>query len=224
MSKTAMIGKDYNPPGGSFEEASIYRRLYRKNVSEKRVLFLDIDGVLNSDSWHMASATIPSIKTDESIQDFVDYQVYNCINPIALGNLVYFLENEACGLVDIVLSSTWRAMCSHVQLKNSISKIHGIRLPIISSTGTETSLTEGGAQIIADRQWTIPSSMPRGTFLGEFKRGNQIANWLASHTAYNIAAALDDDNDIFPEILVKTDNRLGLTPYDIDKLIKTLKV
>lgn len=73
-----------------------------------KVLFLDFDGVLNSE----ASFRYEARQKTRVIQD--------TLSPIACSNLQYILEQDAD--VKIVISSTWRKLHTMVELQNILGR------------------------------------------------------------------------------------------------------
>lgn len=160
-----------------------------------KVLFLDIDGVLNSiQSNEMYNRRNKNTQKQE-------WNPYEEFCPITINNLVELLE--AVPDLKIVISSTWRMGC------DTVDKLKAIFDPIPESHGR---------LIIQNR---IIDSTP---VYRKGPRGDEIANWLSSCKTAIISkyAILDDDSDMLGSQMpnfFNTDAYLGLTWRDADKVI-----
>lgn len=132
-----------------------------------RVLFLDIDGVLNSyQSAHFFNR-IRNIRGP--FPKFLDpyNQNHGELCPIAISNLEYILETLKD--LKIVISSTWRLGCALKDLKAIFPMSELIRERIIDATPV----------------------------LSRAPRGDEIKKWLMScKTKVSDFAVLDDDTDM----------------------------
>jgi hypothetical protein len=163
-----------------------------------KVIFLDIDGVLNSQVWMM---------TQPPTTNFL-----RAVDPSAV-KLLYDLISRS-GAV-IVVSSTWRIL-------NSLSNIRSILIeagypspcPIIGKTprlaGTVTRPFDGHK--IGDR----------------LVRGHEIQNWLEKQPAGSVESfvILDDDSDmahLMPK-LVNTSFETGLQPEHVERALIMLGI
>lgn len=133
-----------------------------------RVLFLDIDGVLNS---YQSAHHLQQLRQESGPFPpyFNNYVLKNGLDmcPLAVSNLIHLL-NEVKDL-QIVISSTWRFGCDLKDLKALFPMSELIRSRIIDST---PSLTSGN-------------------------RGDEIKRWVInSTTRVQQFAVLDDDTDM----------------------------
>lgn len=132
-----------------------------------KILFLDIDGVLNS---YQSAQLLDHVKRKdgdfpEFFQDYVTSSGDMC--PLAISNLEYILETVKT--VQIVISSTWRHGCTLRDLKNYFKMSPLIQSRIIDST---------------------PS-------LRDAQRGDEIKRWVYNSTRpVHKFAVLDDDTDM----------------------------
>lgn len=166
-----------------------------------RVLFLDIDGVLNS----YASATFWHFKRD---QEKWENEVFNewkgslkeflarDWDPIALSNLEELMRNVPD--LKICVSSTWRLGETVETLKEIFCTAPLVRDAIFSKT-------------------------PRQH--GDH-RGSEIDTWLKAHPEVTQFIILDDDADMDPHMdkLVQTDARNGFTYTDMLKICERFGV
>lgn len=171
-----------------------------------KVLFLDIDGVLNSDSWyHYVKAVSSTNNTykicdiDETDPDIIYMQ--RQLDDRSCMCLLDIIKNTDC---KVVLSSSWK---SHIPNENK-------RL------AREISKKMGN--IAFDFLDITPITLHR-------HRGNEICEWLHNSSAkYDIErfCILDDDDfDIQPELndnFVHVDRNFGLTYIDVNKAIDIL--
>lgn len=100
-----------------------------------KVLFLDFDGVLNSEAsfrWEKRKKTI---------------HIANTLSPIACSNLQHILEQDRD--VKIVISSTWRKIHTMVELQNILNS-YGVEAARIIG---KTPLTFSGDRGREIRQW-----------------------------------------------------------------------
>jgi len=72
-----------------------------------KVIFLDFDGVLNSE----ASVRCEQRRKSQRIQDM--------LSPIACSNLQYILEQDSS--IRLIISSTWRALHTKVEMQNILN-------------------------------------------------------------------------------------------------------
>lgn len=156
-----------------------------------RILFLDIDGVLNSHNWfHIRKYIFPDACQSHIAEDDIDqrYLYRHCydIDPTALGILRCAVEQLD---LKIVLSSSWRILTSPEDLQ-TIFEYHGWSdAPVIGYT-------------------------PRGGSI----RGIEIDAWMAHYSGdIENFAIIDDDSDFTPDQkenhFVHTQHRLGMN-YD----------
>ena len=159
----------------------------------KKILFLDIDGVLNTKWWYT--------QMDRNTpKDKYGY----AFDPRAVANLKRIVEETGA---DIVMSSSWKCMgLSQVQEMWSVRNLPGNVIDI-----TPDYLSES----------LLKSDLNNDEVL--YKRGCEIKGWLSLHKNEVIHyAILDDMDDILPkqqQRFVQTDPELGITEADAKTII-----
>ena len=168
-----------------------------------KVLFLDIDCLLNSDLWythahycitHDKKSEIFSNETGNENDSHVDYN----IDPRLVENLNLIIEKTGC---EIVLSSSWRCPDKdEMALLNSQLRRKGLIKEYFDVT---------------------PYSHSR-------IRGEEIKEWLnknCKQLEITTFCIIDDDSDMLDEqreFFVNTDPYVGLTSHDADVAIEIL--
>lgn len=157
-----------------------------------KVLFLDVDGVLNSVQavyfYHRRNKG--TVKTE--------WNPYEEFCPIAISNLVGILE--AVPDLKIVVSSTWRLGCVTA---DDLRKIFD-PIPLAD-----------GQKLIKD------AIIDRTPAFRDGPRGNEIADWLKKNPVAQYAI-VDDDSDMLENQMsnfYQTDGYVGLNWRDSDKII-----
>ena len=175
-------------------------------MSEKlivdKIVFLDIDGVLNSEEW--AKKRFNKLVSDDICDSDVDTN--------AINRLIKFLDDTNA---KIVLSSSWRSLnvkstilefstFNHELLKKLIPYIIGV-------TPRFYKYTERGNEI---KYWMDMLSIDYNTLV---KRGYILENVeLSKDYRYVI---VDDDSDMLRgQNFVKTDFQTGLTDEDVNNM------
>ena len=160
-----------------------------------KVLFLDIDGVLNSDR------SFTAYKLNAALNVEPNEQVYNCIDPIAVNLLNLVLRHD----VKVVISSTHRKFHPELPaLRSYISEL-GVRGDVIGATPDLWKSTQVG-------DW-VSRGHEIDTWISE--HGKDFTHF----------AILDDDEDMLVHQLpffVQTDGRVGLNVLNVLKLQKLL--
>jgi hypothetical protein len=139
----------------------------------KKVLFLDLDGVLNSERSFLAGAYRTAAYHLENPKDPYYLKITTCtIDPIACG-----LVNRICRELDvsIVISSTHR-----MHFKDGPEKLNQIK-------NYFNNLGVGG-------EYIVDYTMRLGTI-----RGLEIDEWLKRHPDITHYAILDDSSDMLEE-------------------------
>ena len=181
-------------------------------MSEKlivdKIVFLDIDGVLNSEEWF--GKCFNKLVSDDICDSDVD--------PDAFNRLIKFLDNTNA---KIVLSSSWRSLnvqstilefstFNHEFLKKLIPYIIGV-------TPRFYEYRKRGNEI---KNWMDALSTDYNTLV---KRGYILENVeLSKDYRYVI---VDDDSDMLEgQNFVQTDFQTGLTDEDINEMKAFLEV
>lgn len=156
-----------------------------------RVIFLDIDGVLNSHRSAIAYCSVLMRKLD----------------PVAVSMLYRIVKYAPA---DLVISSTWRMDRDYLPLvwgclREAGFPWDGDKCPIIGKTTTE------------HKGITDDDEYP-GINTG---RGDQIKQWLDENPEYDDYIILDDDSDMRPDQLdrfINIDGKVGLGYNDFRKI------
>lgn len=162
-----------------------------------RVLFLDIDGVLNSGEYMRERRHIPR-PTPHSI----DATTVPRLNAVT----------DRTGAV-IVVSSSWRLQKpehdpSPVWRLRRILGAHGVTGEILDTT---PHLVDGSHDCPPWRKWALP-------------RGHEIQAWLDTRTDVEAFAIVDDNSDMahLADRLVRTDWEHGLLDEHVERLCALL--
>ena len=164
-----------------------------------KVLFLDVDGVLNCtytfqrtyERWKETGAATKGPEFAWPMGHLDDALVPN-LNPI--------VEQTGC---KIVLSSSWRVIAKIPDFRNWVSQ-KGFKYP----------------EAIIDRTRSSVGDDPDG-------RGNEIKDWLTAHPEVTAYVILDDDSQdivrVHPNNFVNTNGNEGLTDEKVQAAIAVLK-
>jgi HAD domain in Swiss Army Knife RNA repair proteins len=166
-----------------------------------KIIFLDIDGVLNPQHYmnclhKIWKASFSEIKSQDDFGDL--FFEHNCD---ALQMIV-----DATG-ADIVISSTWR-LAGGIKMKElwMHRKLAG---KIIGITPTEVQVVESG----------------KAEFYDAVCRGMEIAHWIDTNNFKGNYVIIDDTEDMLKlqePFFVKTNSWVGLTYKDAKKAIDIL--
>lgn len=173
-----------------------------------KVLFLDIDGVLNSDNWFGYRLYCIKNNMYDRVLNFIDTNDENTehtltmIDDRAIANLNRIVEETGC---KVVLSSSWRSSWeSENVFTQYILKLKGFKYELYDVT---------------PRLW----HKEFGT-----QRGEEIQAWMNKELEKNEIESyviLDDDFDMLPEQMnnfIHIDGQVGLTDKDVFTAIKIL--
>lgn len=174
-----------------------------------KVVFLDIDGVMNStdemlellkqDSKNRFDISLPSPSKCMLLKQLVD-------------------ETGA----EIVLSSSWRRSLNAIQNIIDTFRPYGLRLD---------GFTQEEVSTVKFKNTKFESINPRHVYEGYLDsftddRGAEIAYWLLKHPEVTDFVILDDeDSDIkawLPDNIIKTETKCGLTEENVIAAIKLL--
>ena len=167
-------------------------------MEKSKIIFLDIDGVLNSSE----SFKIMAKENADTDLTFTDIP-----HPMHLINLqeIIKLTGALC-----VISSTWRKGCSRSSMFMRLFQVLGFRIPVIGVTPT---LGVNRGREIDD--WLKTHNKNFDDY------GDYGSSWNKPVRKFII---LDDDRDMEPHMdrLVKTDNRTGLLAKHIKPAVELL--
>lgn len=163
----------------------------------RKIIFLDIDGVLNTEDWH-------SRMTKDTPRDEFGWM----FDPVAVANLGYIIEDT--GAV-IVISSSWKFYgVTKLREMWKIRKLPGTILDITSNTISDEILMNANLDEI---EFGVC-------------RGNEIKEWLSKHKSeISNYVIIDDFDDLLPEQMshaVITNTLIGISESDAEKAITIL--
>jgi hypothetical protein len=163
----------------------------------KKVIFLDIDGVLNTKDWHCRM-------TKDTPHDEFGF----AFDPIAVSNLAHIIDET--GAV-IVISSSWKFHgVTKLRKMWAIRNLPGEILDITPNTVSDEMLLNADLDKVE---------------LGVC-RGNEIKEWLTMHEGeVSNYVIIDDYDDLLPEqenYTVITNTLIGISEFDAEKAIKIL--
>ena len=166
-----------------------------------KIIFLDIDGVLNPTHYMNAmyklwKASLNEIKSHDEYGQLFFYHNCNALKKII----------DETG-AKIVISSTWR-MAGESEMK-ALWKHRNLAGEIIGITPTEQTIVESG----------------KTQFFDMVCRGDEIEHWIKVNGFTGNYVIIDDTRDMLKEqdlFFVNTNSFTGLTFKDADKAIKIL--
>ena len=175
-----------------------------------KVLFLDIDGVLNSQNWFgwraycMKNKGIGEFDMDKHLTDdkYVLYKL-SMLDQRAVANLNRIIDETGC---KVVLSSSWRCLWNPKENDLTVEalKLRGFKYDF----------------------YGVTPRMPQKDFGQE--RGLEIQAWMDKELEINEIESyliLDDDRDMLPEQMdnfILINGQYGLSDIDVFKAIEIL--
>ena len=173
-----------------------------------KVLFLDIDGVLNSENWFAYRIYCVKNNMVNILMNFVDTDDRNIKHKLtmlddrAIANLNRIIEETGC---KVVLSSSWRSSIESENIfTQNLLKLKGFKYEFYDVT---------------PRLWFSDFSI---------RRGEEIKFWLDKESEKHEIESfviLDDDSDMLPEQMnnfIHVDGQVGLTVRDVLTAIEIL--
>jgi hypothetical protein len=163
----------------------------------RKVIFLDIDGVLNTQDWH-------SRMTKDTPRDEFGY----AFDPVAVANLARIIEETDAV---IVISSSWKFYgVPKLRQMWKIRNLPGTILDITPNTVSDGMLLNANLE----------------EFQLGVCRGNEIKEWLSKHKGeVSNYVIIDDFDDLLPEQMshaVITNTLIGISESDAEKAIAIL--
>lgn len=166
--------------------------------SDRPILFLDIDGVLNGMSLEFDDSPRVTTTLERKSKHML---------PDHVARLTRVLRETGC---DVVVSSTWRMRFTPRQIARMLTMQGMPAVLAVRFVG-------------ATDEEPVPYDWP---CRGGRQRGLQIARWLNTARRLPVTkfAIIDDDNDMahLASHLVQTDTMIGMTNADADRLIELL--
>lgn len=163
-----------------------------------KIIFLDIDGVLNSDSWN-----------EEHQKEISDGTLIDVEKIKLLAQLIFRTG------ADIILHSGWRFWFGSAGE------------PLCPEAGKLLSLLSGEGLRIAGMTPNLTTEEIRRTRKFSLVKADEILMWLKSHQEVSGWVVLDDlalNNESVEKHQVKPDPKTGLTPEDIAEAEKILYI
>lgn len=168
-----------------------------------KVIFLDIDGVLNVEVYLTALFDI-SKKYNLKFNDIIHDQHGDLFCPLATRMLGWIIEDSGA---KIVISSTWRFNGLEAMKQMWVDR----DLP-----GEVIDITPSYFHIFGDSDLS---------FYDKKERGHEIQNYLDNHPEITSYVILDDDNDMLDSQqnnFIETHEMYGITREDAVKAIRIL--
>ena len=164
-----------------------------------KILFLDIDGVLNTERQHDHCV--------EAKLAYVDNFGY-AFDPVSVANLKMIVDETGA---DIVISSSWKFWgLSTMQKLWASRKLPGKIIDVTPNNVSDEMLLSVDLDLM---------ELPAG-------KGSEIKEWLStSGSQVTDYAIIDDLPDMLPEQqshFVQTDPRIGITEEDAERIIEIL--
>ena len=158
-----------------------------------RVVFLDIDGVLNNDPW---------IAGQDRDRWYEGIQPDKGHLQMCRENVAFLGEILALTGAKVVVSSAWRLHHTKEQIGAAL-RVHGVDADIVGATPSITA-------------------RPGFYGASPVQRGEEVIDWLADHPEVKGYVVLDDrtDFDGIEDHLVNTSSFTGLTCDDIDRAVE----
>lgn len=173
----------------------------------EKIIFLDIDGVLNHNKWFDWAHQHP---------EFMKEGGHKNIDPTSVNKII-----ELCNITDagIVMSSSWR----YWSLGNTIKKLSSIRdlRPILDRLIGITPRTD--IRFRGEEIKKFLDCCKNQNFYTE--TGDQLSDGRFKISENPKYVIFDDDNDMLDEQLdyfIQTDDRIGITDDDVKNAIKIL--
>lgn len=168
------------------------------------VIFLDIDGVLNSEAFLRALDVQHQQCTDETL--CLCYQLENQIDAEAVARLNRLITGAGA---KIVISSSWRLLLDPPELQR-VLKGHGLCGEIIGETPDGPNDPELSCNSDGSRR--------------RVERGREIDAWLRKHPEVTRFVILDDcaDMAMHKNRLVQTDCQEGLLDEHVDLALRVM--
>lgn len=189
------------------------------------VLFLDIDGVLNSDAYFRSQRhkQVPRPPEDSPLPEKSRAIALRNIDGNAVRRLQYIITSTEAV---VVLSSTWRYYHDLADVQSYLHHHGGRSIRVVDRTPFDQELEGPYAPYAV--------SARRGDLrAGTHPRGYEIDQWLSQNEPVRSYAILDDDDDMvahdetrsreFAERFIRTNPSHGLQNPHADRTIRALR-
>ena len=181
-----------------------------------KIIFLDIDGVLNHQDWYKRRHN--TISQEEIASKYPFYE----FDPVSVANLNLIIDETGA---KVVISSTWRHGRSVEDLQGLLNQVGFIGDVIDKTPNIWAKLN------VEDSGYTVPRGCAIDWWLkekGDFQRINwsqEVQQEYIEHSIVKNYVILDDDSDMLygqREHFIKTSNSHGLTKELTETAIKVL--
>jgi len=177
-----------------------------------KVIFLDIDGVLNTDKNYeeYARAQREDPEQNPEVQgriDIIHRHVHLLFDEICITNLNSIIRSTGA---KIVISSSWRHFYDDAKGRPKFGDL----VELLKRVG-----------MIGEVIGKTPTNLPR-RMSESVPRGKEIKRWLDENPGVEAFVILDDTADMasLRHKLVRTSARIGLSLRDIDKALRHLGI
>lgn len=163
-----------------------------------KIVFLDIDGVLNSVEYINFRESLAGAERSRHIHETHKRILARDLHKLDEKKVALLQQFAVTSGCKFVISSTWRENSTPAHFEE-LFKLAGFPFP----TGSVIGLT------------------PVLDHITKQKRGHEIAAWLEEHKHSGAYAILDDDGRgafLDGQPLVQTNNAVGLMPSDLERL------
>ena len=172
-----------------------------------KIIFLDVDGVLNHNAWYKWVISHP---------EFLKNGGHKNIDPRSVEKIIKICDETGAR---IVMSSSWRLWEFYQTLKN-LNRIRDLR-PILDYMVGITERTEN--RFRGQEIKYFLNNCRKGNFMTA--NGNNLKKADIEFAQFPKYIILDDETDMLEEqgaVFLHIDDRVGITYKDIDKAIEIL--
>ncbi len=173
-----------------------------------KVIFLDIDGVLNTSSFighFWTYCQLNDLKRPETKKEFNELlrdEYGNIFDPLAVTWLRDIIERTDA---KIVISSSWRS--SGLSVMQEMWKVRGL-------PGEVIDITPFPKDVLA---------YEKANYYESIGRGAEVQMWLDTHKSLESYCIIDDDSDMLSDqVFVQTNEDYGITEEIAERVIRLL--
>lgn len=201
-----------------------------------KVIFLDIDGVMNSQIYYRERASTWSHKIKVlrgKIRSWYKFVINGfehkgvSLRDYRIPDEYYCYENQLKRLLESTSREKWEWLaefCNTYEIKICISSVWKYNFRRREDLGS--LFNDAGWRRALISLGFVPDTYVGTTGKRRDLRGTEIQEWLDAHPEVEQYAIIDDDCDMLPEQMdnfFQTDGYVGLTPTTIYKLWKHFK-
>lgn len=174
--------------------------------SSHKILFLDIDGVLNSYEYWDSAEYESYCKAVERDKDAFDMSMEIDMDAVKVLNTLFKQDDT----IKIVVSSTWRGVDNN--------RLDNVKRYLQNRGFKYTQNIVGGTPSI--------SSVPRGTEIEKWLQAYSLEHFKDKKYENVSYCIIDDDSDMLEKQkshFIQIDTKVGITKYDIENILTILK-